>query len=92
MEDALDVDEVRVPALVPAHGYGQLQQQQLDRNSSRTTLCRCTPPTCTQAGFSPDEVNSIIKESLDTVLANQQYSEVKVGGLICAGLPISLCA
>lgn len=31
-----------------------------------------------QVGFSPDDVNSIIKESIDAVLANQQYSEVKV--------------
>jgi hypothetical protein len=31
-----------------------------------------------QAGFCPDDVNSIIKESVDAVLANQQYSEVKV--------------
>jgi hypothetical protein len=31
-----------------------------------------------QVGFSPDDVNSVIKDSLDAVLANQQYSEVKV--------------
>lgn len=31
-----------------------------------------------QVGFAPDDVNSIIKESIDAVLQNQQYSEVKV--------------
>lgn len=32
-----------------------------------------------EVGFAPDDVNSIIKESIDAVLQNQQYSEVKVG-------------
>lgn len=36
-----------------------------------------------QVGFCPDDINSIIKESVDVVLGNQQYNEVKV----CGGLP-----
>lgn len=31
-----------------------------------------------QLGFVPDDVSNIIKESIDTVLQNQQYSEQKV--------------
>lgn len=52
------------------HGQQQQQQQQ-------NALTQTPNP---QAVFSPDEVNIIIKESLDTVLGNQQYSEVKVQG------------
>jgi hypothetical protein len=31
-----------------------------------------------QVGFAPDDVSNIIKESIDSVLQNQQYSEQKV--------------
>lgn len=40
-------------------------------------LNRCTW-VCSQVGFVPDDVSNIIKESIDTVLQNQQYSEQKV--------------
>jgi hypothetical protein len=32
-----------------------------------------------QVGFAPDDVSNIIKEIIDSVLQNQQYSEQKVG-------------
>ncbi|WIA15550.1 hypothetical protein OEZ86_004153 [Tetradesmus obliquus] len=31
-----------------------------------------------EVGFAPDDVSNIIKESIDSVLQNQQYSEQKV--------------
>lgn len=50
------------------------------RRHSHRSSCPPPLPGCTaQLGFSPDDVNSLIKESVDAVLAGQQYSEVKVG-------------
>eukprot|EP00879_Flechtneria_rotunda_P008140 GHRR01008525.1.p1 GENE.GHRR01008525.1~~GHRR01008525.1.p1 ORF type:complete len:157 (+),score=25.53 GHRR01008525.1:66-536(+) len=35
-------------------------------------------PSVEEAGFVPDDISSIVKESLDNVLQNQQYTEQKV--------------
>jgi hypothetical protein len=39
----------------------------------------CPTSLALQAAFVADDVSNIIKEAIDAVLQNQQYSEAKVG-------------
>lgn len=48
------------------------------RETTHHLQCGCLTAVHSQAGFVPEEVNAVIKESIDGVLLNQAYNEQKV--------------